>query len=137
MPISLFRRVLPALAAVAVLAACESGSGPDNPVPGQLVVRVATPNSDRGLVVQVSGPGPITAVEAAAPGALVFSSGAGAGAGVRAAAFGTFTGESDVLRITVPDVGRARSYTASVVEASDALNQVRTSVAGYRATVSR
>jgi len=135
MPISLFRRAVPALAACALLAACDSGSGPSEPVPGQLTVRVDAPNSDRALVVQVSGPGPITAVQAASSAARVF--GSAGGSSVRAAVFGAFLGESDVLLITVPDVNRAGSYTAQVVEAADANNQLRASLAGYRATVSR
>ena len=135
MPTSLLRRALPALAAAALLGACDSGSGSSDPVPGQLVVRVKTPNSDRALVVQVSGPGPITAVAPAAPGGVAY--GEPGGSSVRVAAFGTFSGESDVVRITVPDVTRAGSYTAQVTEAADAGNQLRAALGGYTATVSR
>jgi hypothetical protein len=135
MPISLFRRAAFALAACALLAACDGGSGPSEPVPGQLVVRVETPNTDRALVVQVSGPGPITAVQPAATGGRAF--GPVGGGSVRAAVFGTFQGRSDVIRITVPDVNRAGSYSAQVVEAADASNQLRASLAGYSATVAR
>jgi|GEM_PF-972067 len=135
MPISLIRRAAFALAACALVAACDGGSGPSEPVPGQLVVRVATPNTDRALVVQVSGPGPITGIQAAAPAGRAF--GSTGGASVRAAVFGTFQGESDVIRITVPDVNRAGSYTAEVVEAADAGNQLRAVLSGYSATVSR
>jgi hypothetical protein len=135
MPISLIRRALPALAAAALLGACDGGSGPSDPVPGQLVVRVRTPNPDRALVVQVSGPGPITAVEPAAAGGAVY--GAAGGSSVRVAAFGTFSGESAVLRITVPDVTRAGSYSAQVTEAADVGNQLRATLGGYSATVTR
>lgn len=135
MPISLIRRALPALAAAVLLGACDSGSGPSDPVPGQLVVRVKTPNPDRALVVQVSGPGPITAVEPAVAGGVVY--GTPGGSSVRVAAFGNFSGESDVVRITVPDVGRAGSYSAQVTEAADAGNQLRAALGGYSATVSR
>ncbi len=133
MPTSLFRRAALGLAACALLAACDSGSGPSEPLPGQLVVRVETPNTDRALMVQVSGPGPITAVQPAAPGGRAF--GAVGGALVRAAGFGTFQGRSDVIRITVPDVNRAGSYSAEVVEAAGDNNQLRASLAGYSATV--
>jgi hypothetical protein len=135
MPISLFRRALPALAACGLLAACGDGSGPSEPVPGQLTVRVDVPNSDRAMVVQVSGPGPITALQAASSNGRAF--GSAGGASVRAAVFGAFLGESDVLLITVPDVNRAESYTAQVVEAADANNQLRASLAGYSARVTR
>jgi hypothetical protein len=135
MPISLIRRAAFALAACALVAACDGGSGPSEPVPGQLVVRVETPNIDRALVVQVSGPGPITGIQAASPGGRTF--GATGGSTVRAAVFGTFQGESAVIRITVPDVNRARSYTAEVIEAADASNQLRAVLSGYNATVSK
>jgi len=120
------------LAAAALLGACD-GSGPPDPAPGELVVRVETPNVDRALLIQVSGPEPITAV-AAAPGRTVLG-GAGSTT-VKAAVFGTGL-NGDVLLVSVPDVHKAGGYTATLLEASGTDNKLRASLSGYRVTISR
>ncbi|HEU4556553.1 MAG TPA: hypothetical protein VFS20_01845 [Longimicrobium sp.] len=126
-------------ALAAVLAAC-SGDGPsvtppEPPVPGQLTVTLATPNSDdRALQAIVTGPGEITAVESPATGVAAFSR--PTAGGVSVAIFGHL-GNGAVLRFTVPDVNRASAYAASVQEVADASNALRPSLAGYQLTVAK
>ena len=127
--------------AVAALGACSGGDGkdpvkpPPPPVPGQLTVTLATPNpDDRALRATLSGPGDITAVQAAGAGYTVFSR--GTGTAVNVALFGSL-GNGAVLRFSVPDVNRAAGYTASVQEVADAGNALRSSLAGYQLVVAR
>lgn len=121
------------LLAAALLPACDAGA-PAKPQPGDLTVTLATPNTDGAMVVTLTGPGVASAVQAAAPGAVVRSLTQGGTTTV--AVFGTL-GAGPLLRVTVPDVRQAKQYTAVVREAADAQNAPRESLAGYALTVER
>ncbi|HEX8691468.1 MAG TPA: hypothetical protein VF746_03440 [Longimicrobium sp.] len=124
------------LAAAALLAACGGDGGTPTPVPGELVLRLETPfTDDRAMVVSLSGPGAIASVAPARAGTSVYSTAPG-GTTRRVAVFGAITG-GDLLRLSVPDVNRARAYTATVVEAAGLSNQPRADVSGYRVTFAR
>ncbi|HYJ78891.1 MAG TPA: hypothetical protein VEW03_04795, partial [Longimicrobiaceae bacterium] len=68
------RPAVAALLAVAALAAGCDGGGPSGPVPGELVLRLETPNADdRAVLVSVTGPAAPGAVAVARPGDVVYS----------------------------------------------------------------
>src|SRR5215218_4396055 len=58
------------LLAAAFLAACDAGA-PAKPLPGDLTVSLAAPNTDGALLVSITGPAAVGSVQAAAPGAVV------------------------------------------------------------------
>jgi hypothetical protein len=120
--------------AATLLSACDAGE-PATPLPGELVVSLATPNSaDGAMVVTISGPGAVGAVQAATAGNLVRSRTQGTTTTV--AVFGEVAA-GPLVRIAVPDVRQAKSYTATVREAADLSDALRPSLAGYALTVSR
>jgi len=129
-------RVLLSLAALAVLGACDKEpSGPPAPVPGTLTVSLTAPGSAaRAVMVTVSGPEAITAVESANPAYVVHSR--GSGTTFRAAVFGTLSSGA-LLRFSVPDVGKAASYAVAVMEVADAENRIVEGSTGYSAAVSK
>jgi hypothetical protein len=123
-----------ALVCAAFLAACDPG-GPARPQPGDLTVAVATPNTDdRAMVITISGPQPPTDVQPATPDYVVHSRIVGSSA--RVAVFGLIA-NGPVLKVSVPDLRQARSYTATLVEAVDVRNVPRASTAGYTVTLKR
>lgn len=119
-----------------VLGACEkSPTIRDEPVPGVLTLSVETPYADdRGLLLEVSGPGPISQVEAVGAGRRAYSR--PSGASTRAAVFGPVQ-DGALLRFSVPDVRRVESYTARLLEATDASSALRTELSGYALRVLR
>ena len=121
------------LLAAALLPACDAGE-PAKPQPGDLTVTLATPNTDGAMVVSITGPGVVGAVQAAAPGAVVRSRTQGTTTTV--AVFGTL-GAGPLLRVSVPDLRQAKQYAAVVREAADAQNAPRATLAGYALTVER
>jgi hypothetical protein len=121
------------LLAAALLPACVADE-PATPQPGDLTVTLATPNTDGAMVVSITGPGVVGAVQAASPGAVVRSRTAGTTTTV--AVFGAL-GAGPLLRVSVPDVRQAKQYAAVVREAADAQNAPRASLSGYALTVER
>jgi len=126
------------LLAMAIPACSGDGGGggtePTPPVPGTLTVNLTTPNpDDRALRVTVNGPG-FSTVTPASAAYLVHSRVSGTTA--RVAVFGRL-GAGALVRVDVPDVNRASSYTATVTEAADSTNALRASMAGYAAAVVR
>ena len=121
------------------LPACGSAgsiSAPEEAEPGVLTVTLTTPNrDDRAVLVSVTGPGEIGEVSAALPGEYAVHARSN-GSSVRAAVFGSIS-SGPVLRISVPDVNRLSSYTATVQEVVDPSNNVRPSKSGYTLTISR
>ena len=121
------------LCGASLLGGCEAGS----PTPGgdsTLTVTLATPyNSDRSLLVTLSGPSAPGAVSAAASGYVVFTR--TSGNVTRVAVFGPLN-DGPLLRVTVP-AGSTSGWSAVVNEAADEGNNARASVAGYALTVSR
>lgn len=111
-------------------------SAPEDAEPGVLTVTLVTPNGDdRAVLVSVTGPGEIAEVSAALPGEYTVHARKN-GPSVRAAVFGSIS-SGPVLRLSVPDVNRLSSYTATIEEVVDPSSNVRPSKSGYTLTISR
>ena len=121
------------LLAAALLPACDAAA-PAKPLPGDLTVSLATPYTDGALLIAITGPDAVGAVQAAAPGAVVRARTQGTTTTV--AVFGTLAA-GPLLRLSVPDVRQAERYTATVTEAADDQNAPRASLSVYALTVSR
>jgi hypothetical protein len=103
------------------------------PVPGTLTARLVAPNADDGaILIEISGPAPITDVTATAQGAIVHSR--ANGNKTRLAVFGSLA-SGTLVRFSVPDANAAQQYSAQVTEVSDRANALRTSVTGYQVTI--
>jgi hypothetical protein len=128
-------RILPALGLCILLtSSCGDGggtSGPVPPVPGALAVELTSPGTDDGaLLVEISGPATLaeTAVQPGDAQLVIFSRAASGRTRVLVA--GNITAGA-IIRFNVPDVAKAASWSATVVEVSDRANAVRASTAGY------
>jgi hypothetical protein len=130
-------RSIPATIALflSLLVSACGNDGPTGPVSGVITVSLSTATADdRAIMVSVAGPEEITGIEAANPSYTVHSR--GSGTAFRAAVFGNL-GAGALLRFTVPDVNKVSSYTATVLQVSDAANAVRAESAGYTLTLAR
>lgn len=118
--------------AAALLAAC-GGDEPDptpKPVAGELVIGLVSPNAtDGALVVRVIGT--LTDVTPAGNYRVSFST---QGNITRAIVTGDI-GSGDLLRIKVPDVTQASTYSASVEQAAARDTYALFSTAGYALTI--
>src|SRR5687767_4486773 len=93
------------------IACGDPGSGP--PQPGTLTLQFTTNlTTNRAAMIQISGPGNISAVEAIPGGVTAFST--EAGRSVRAIVTGPLV-SGPLLRFTVDDVNRVKAYSASIV----------------------
>lgn len=134
------RRLAPALAclAAALLAACGDAGGPAAPggaEPGVLTVSLTTPfPDDRAVLISVTGPHEASGVSAAGQGYTVHVR--PSGTSFRAAVFGKIS-SGPLVTFTVPDVGRASAYRATVQEVVDPTSNVRPTSAGYSLAVLR
>lgn len=118
------------LVAVAVLTV---GCGDDvaGPVPGAIVVSLATPNTDdAAMVLEITGPdtGTITATDPATYLHVV-----GSGSSRTVVLVGDLQA-GELLRFTVPDVDAADRYAAAVRQVADTSNALRTSLSAYALT---
>jgi hypothetical protein len=125
-------RLLAAL--VLVAPACSDGTAP--PEPGEVVVRLVSPNTgDAAAVLTLTAPSGVTIADFE-PGSqelAVFHR--TTGTTTRIAVFGPLDGA--VARFTVPNVRDAGLYTVQLLEVADESNTLRTSLAGYSASVVR
>lgn len=132
-----FALILAGLAA-AMLSACgDAGTGvaPEAPQPGVLTVTLTTPfPDDRAVLITVSGPGEATAVVDAGSGYTVHAR--PGGTSFRAAVFGRLS-SGPLVRFTVPDVGRASAYRATIQEVVDPASTIRPSTSGYGLAITR
>jgi hypothetical protein len=130
------RRILSTLVVLAGLLVAACGKdGPTGPVSGVITVSLSTATADdRAILVSVTGPEEITGIEVANPSYTLHSR--GSGTALKAAVFGNL-GTGALLRFTVPDVNKLGSYTATVLQVSDAANAVRAESAGYTLTLAR
>ena len=102
-------------------------------VPGTLTVSLVTPFADDGaILLDITGPAPVTDVVAAAQGAVAHAR--SNGNATRVAVFGSLGGGA-LVRFSVPDVNAVQQYAAQVAEASDRASALRSSVTGYQLTV--
>lgn len=123
-----------AAVALAVGMACGDDGGPMEPVPGTLIVSLATPNSDDGAILFTISGGGISAPTAVASSDLFFFRATGTSS-LAVVVAGNIA--SQVLRFNVPDVGQASTYTASIIEVADRNNALRASLSGYVLSISR
>ena len=133
--------------AIAAAGSCGGGDGgtaPTQPppsgqptapvaVPGTLTVRLVTPFTDDGaLLLDITGPAPVTDVAAAAQGVVAHAR--SSGNATRVAVFGSLGGGA-LVRFSVPDINAVQQYAVQVAEASDRASVLRSSVTGYQLTI--
>ena len=128
-----FLRALVAL--VLVAPACSDSTAP--PEPGEVVVRLVSPNAgDAAAVLTLTAPAGVSITG--------FESGSGelaafhrtTGTTTRIAVFGPLSNGA-VARFMVPDVRDASKYVVQLVEVADESNALRASLAGYSVSVVR
>jgi hypothetical protein len=118
-----------ALVLAAILtAACSGGGDNSGPVAGTLQVSLTSPNTDDGAVMlEVTG----DVDSATAPAGLTLYQSAASATVVRAIVTGPITSGSSLLTLHVPDVGKASSYTAQVLQVSASGTYAQRAVGGY------
>ena len=133
--------LLATLAGATLLAGCggdKGGAGITQPpaaVPGVLTLSLTTPHADdRAMMLSISGPGPITEITSSGTSYVLHSR--ASGTGFRVAVFGSLTSGA-LLRFSVPDVNKASSYQAAVLEVSDAANALRSTTAEHKLSVTQ
>lgn len=123
--------------AVAALAVAATGCGSDRPVgpeAGELTVVYAAGSQSAGaLLLTVTG-GEIQQVESIGGQEVQFAS--MAGGGVRVVVLGSIS-TGDLLRIRVPDVARASSYSARLEQVADDATFALIDPAGHVLTIRR
>ena len=122
-------------ALVLVAPACSDSTAP--PEPGEIVVRLVSPNTgDAAAVVTLTAPAGVT-LDEFQPGSneiAVFSR--TTGTTTRIAVFGPLSNGA-VARFMVPDMRDASKYAVQLVEVADETNALRASLAGYSVSVVR
>lgn len=118
-----------ALVLAAILtAACGSSDSNSGPVAGTLQVTLTSPNTDDGAVMfQVNG----DVDSATAPAGLTLYQSVPSATVLRGIVTGPITPGSSVLTLHVPDVGKASSYSAQVLQASATGTYAQRAVGGY------
>lgn len=128
--------VLAALAAMAGTAACDDPVAPRQPVPGWILVTLATPaDAEAGLVAEITGPAlPLPSAVAGDPAdARVFAR--VSGTTLRVGIFGELAG-GVLFRFPVADTAGAASFTATLVEVAAPDYSLRQDLAGYGLSIS-
>ena len=129
--------ILLAGAAALWIVGCGDGGGPIAPIPGTLTVSLTTPNADdRAIHLSIKGAAAadsVSNVQVATASLTVFSRDLD-GNEAEAAVFGDLASGA-LVRFSVPDVNRASSYNATIVDVADASNEVRSSLSGYSLAV--
>lgn len=124
-----------ALVLMLVPLGCGDDGASAGPVPGELVVRLDTPNDDDGaLIARIHGPSKIDGV--GGPDSSIPVHYRERGDTVVAAAFGDLA-DGAVLRITVPDVRQADGFTATLLEVADRQGALRADLSTYSLSVRR
>ncbi|HEV2150495.1 MAG TPA: hypothetical protein VGR37_24055 [Longimicrobiaceae bacterium] len=128
--------VLACLAGAALTACGDAGTlAPRDPEPGTLTVMLTTPAADdRAVLISVSGPDEAGAVTDAGGGYSVYAR--PGGTALRVAVFGKIS-SGKLVTLSVPDVNRASAYRATIQEVVDPSSNVRPSLAGYSAAITR
>jgi hypothetical protein len=122
--------------AMAVGLSC-GGDGPTVSGPGELKVRLTSPNSglDSAIVVTISGPAPLTS---AVPGAglRLFQQPLG-GTTTRFALIGQLTTGATILTIGVPDLGELSQYSGAITGVAMPNYSLRVLPGGYALALTR
>lgn len=124
-----------ALAAVLVVGA-GCGGGTNNPVAGNLTIRLTSPNSgaDSAIVLTITGPAALTGATAGA-GLRLFQQPL-AGTTTRFALTGRLTTSTTILTIGVTDVNAVSQYTGTIQGVAQPDYQLRP-LGGYSLAVIR
>jgi hypothetical protein len=122
--------------AAVVLLGVRCGGGPSGPQPGNLTVRLVSPNSgaDSAIILTVTGPAALTAATAG-PGLRLFQQPLG-GTSTRFALTGQLNNNATILTIGVADVGAVSQYNGSI-QGVALPNYTLRSLAGYALAVTR
>jgi hypothetical protein len=128
--------VVAALAAI-VTTGVSCGGDPGGPQPGNLLVRLTTPNSglDSAIVFTINGPGPLTGA-AAGTGLRLFQQPIG-GNSTRFALTGRLLANATILTIGVSDVGAVSQYSGTIQGVAQPNYQLRTLPGGYSLAITR
>jgi len=118
---------------IGVWVACNGATAP---VAGVLEVKLATPNNgqDGAALLVLTAPVAPTSVTAG-PG-LTLWGGPVATTTARLALTGTISAGT-ILTLRVEDVNKVRQYGVTLLQIADVNSRLRTSLAGYNATVTR
>lgn len=124
------------LAAVA-LVGLNCGGGPSGPVPGNLSVRLVSPNSgaDSAIVFTITGPAALTSVTAGT-GLRLFQQPLGA-TSTRFALTGQLNNSATILTIGVPDVGAVSQYAGTIQGVAQPNFSLRSLPGGYALAIIR
>jgi hypothetical protein len=127
--------VVAALAAI-VTTGVSCGGDP-GPQPGNLLVRLTTPNSglDSAIVFTINGPGPLTGATAGT-GLRLFQQPLGGNA-TRFALTGRLLANATILTIGVNDVGLVSQYSGTIQGVAQPSYQLRTLPGGYSLAITR
>jgi hypothetical protein len=114
----------------------QCGGGPSGPQPGNLTVRLVSPNSgaDSAIILTVTGPAALTSA-AAGTGLRLFQQPLG-GTTTRFALTGQLNNNATILTIGVADVGAFSQYNASI-QGVALPNFTLRGLAGYALAVTR
>ena len=124
-----------ALALALVAPACGEPTAP--PEPGELTVRLATPNTgDAAAVLTITLPSGATPPEILPSSNDLTIFHRVNGSTVRVAIFGALT-DGAIARFAVPDVRDVGRYTVHLVEVADESNALREQLTGYSVSVIR
>jgi hypothetical protein len=124
------------LALALAASTCTDPVSPREPVPGLLSVRMTTPHADDGaLILRVTGPDLMADIAPGSTALRVFHR--AEARAFNAAVFGDLESGMVLLRFRVPDVASSAEYSATLVEAADEANSLRSSIAGYALTIER
>lgn len=128
--------VVAALAALAATGLSCGGDGTGSR-PGNLLVRLTTPNSgaDSAIVLTITGPAPLTGATAGA-GLRVFHQ-ALSGTSTRFALTGRLDANATILTIGVNDVSAVSQYGGTIQGIAQANYQLRTLPGGYSLAITR
>jgi hypothetical protein len=119
--------------AALLTAACSSGDS-SGPVAGTLQVTLTSPNTDDGAVMfQVNG----EVDSASVPAGLTLYQSAPSATLMRGIVTGPVTSGSTMLTLHVPDVAKASSYSAQVLQVSTTGTYALRAVGGYTLQVQK
>ena len=130
----------PALLAMLLVAglSCggDGGTGPSGP--GDLKIRLTSPNSglDSAIVLTITGPAPLTSATAGT-GLRLFQPATLSGTTTKFALVGPLTNGAVIMTIGVADLAALSQYSGTIGGVALPTYQLRTSLAGYALALTR